>query len=72
MAEKKTTKKADKVEKTEKVEKKTTDFKDMSVAELKLEIQKVSIDVRTGKEKNTSLLKKLKKQVARIQTKKTN
>lgn len=46
------------------------DWEGKSVTELKLELQKIVLDVRTGKQKNTSLVKKLKKVIARELTKK--
>lgn len=53
-------------------EKKKNILKDLegkSVAEMKIELQKVMIDIQTGKEKNTSLIKKIKREIARNLTK---
>jgi hypothetical protein len=41
----------------------------MSIAELKIELQKLALDIKTGREKNTSLSKQLKKHIARELTK---
>lgn len=53
--------------------KKATDFlskfKGMTVKELKLELQKLSLAVKTGDESDTSKIKKLKKYIARELTK---
>lgn len=46
--------------------KKSSDqWKDMSVKEMKRELEKLHLDVRVGKEKNTSLVKGLKKLIAK-------
>lgn len=45
---------------------------DAEVTKLKLEIQKLSLEILTGQEKNTSKLKALKKEVARLLTKKNS
>lgn len=36
-----------------------------SVRELKVELQKLSLEIKTGKESNTSLLRKTRKEIAR-------
>jgi len=41
-----------------------------TVRELKLDLQKLVLDVRSGKESDTSKVKKLKKEIARLLTKK--
>ena len=45
-------------------------YEDLSVHELRTELQKVILDIRTGKERNTSLVKKIKLNIARKLTKK--
>jgi ribosomal protein L29 len=67
MAKEKGTQKKQKVEKkSEKKEKKSDkDFDKMSVSELRVLLQKVHIEVKSGKEKDTSKLKKIKKSIAR-------
>ena len=47
--------------------KKATNTK--TLKELRLELQKLILDVRSGKEKNTSLIKESKKEIARLLTK---
>ncbi len=49
------------------VDKKVSNTK--TISELRLELQKLILDVRSGKEKNTSLIKKTKKEIARLLTK---
>lgn len=49
--------------KTKKVE--TIDNANKTVAELRVELNKLRLDVKTGKEANTSLVKKLKREIAR-------
>ncbi|GAB4285137.1 MAG: hypothetical protein Kow0081_2780 [Candidatus Dojkabacteria bacterium] len=55
MAEKKSTKKSKSLE-------------NMSLAEARLELQKTILAVRSGEEKDTSKIKKLKKHIARLLT----
>ncbi len=77
MADKKITKKVKKESVAEKKEKKNESKKvstnssseSRSLKELKMEMQKLSLDVRTGKEKNTSLIRKLRRDIARQVTK---
>ncbi|MEO6728977.1 MAG: hypothetical protein ABIM99_03580 [Candidatus Dojkabacteria bacterium] len=74
MAEdKKTTKKEKTVKepKAKKEKKTVVSFENKSVSELKSDLQKLLLDIRTGKEKNTSLVKKLKVTLARLKTKET-
>jgi len=77
MAEEKTTKtkKTEKVEKVEKAEKKAkssvktiAEWKNKSIKELKIEFQKLNLEVKTGKEQNTALIRKLRKHIARALT----
>lgn len=49
--------------KTKKV--KNTDYSTKTLAELKDSLSKVVMDTKSGKEKNTSLIKKIKKEIAR-------
>ena len=58
--------------KTKKTEEKKTvksktskEWEKMDVRSLKVELQKLTLDVRTGVEKNTSLLKKVRKIIAK-------
>ncbi|MEP7103713.1 MAG: hypothetical protein ABI721_03325 [Candidatus Dojkabacteria bacterium] len=73
MAEEKKTKKTKVEEEVKEVVKKTkkavVSFENKTVSELKIELQKLLLDIRTGKEKNTSLVKKLKLALARLKTK---
>jgi hypothetical protein len=46
-----------------------TQWEGKSVSELKITMQKIILDLRTGKEKNTSLVRKLRRQIARELTK---
>lgn len=41
----------------------------LSLKELKAELEKLTLDVKTGKEQNTSLVKKLKRLIAQEMTK---
>lgn len=69
MAEEKATKKTTK--KAAKEETKARGIKDWegkNVSELRVELQKILIDIRTGKERNTSLIKKLKRTIANLKT----
>ncbi len=67
MAEKETkTKKTTKVVK----EAKSVVVADMTLPEAREELQKVYIQIKTGEEKNTTKVKSLKKQIARLLTKK--
>ncbi len=73
---KKTVKKAKKTEETSVVETKEAPksklndtWAKMSVAELKVELQKLVLDIKTGREKNTAIAKRLKKHIARELTK---
>lgn len=50
---------------TKKTEEKKTNHSEMTVKELKLELQKVILNIRSGKESNTSQVKKIKKEIAR-------
>ncbi len=66
-----------KAPKAKKTTKKTAPKKDIvkewegkTLPELKMELQKLALDVKTGKQKNTSLLGKLRKVIARELTKK--
>lgn len=61
MAEKKVTKKS--------VAKKTETKKATSLEELRKELQKSSLLVRSGEEKNTSKISKTKREIARLLTK---
>lgn len=57
---------------TEKQEPKTKENKasnTKTLKELRLELQKLVLDVRSGKEKNTSLIRRTKKEIARLLTK---
>ncbi len=53
--------------KKEKVEAKETGVK--SVYQLKRELAKLTLDIKMGQEKDTSKVKKLKKEIARLLTK---
>ncbi len=55
MAEKKTTEKKEKAIK----------FADMDLKDLKIELQKVYLNVKTGEEKNTTKVRQIKKEIAR-------
>lgn len=76
MAEKKTTKQSKK--KTDKkVEAKTASPKKVKaepmstdVNELKVDLQKVYLEVKTGQEQDVSKIKKIKRQIARLKTNK--
>ena len=48
------------------------DKKEKTIAELKNELNKVKLAVRAGTEQDVSKVKKLKKQIARLLTKKNN
>lgn len=56
-----------KVEKktTEKVNKSESAWSNMSIKELKTELEKLSMDIKLGKEANTSLAKKLRRLIAK-------
>jgi len=54
---------------TEKVNKSESTWSKMSLKELRAEFEKLSMDIKLGKEANTSLAKKLKKLIAREMTK---
>jgi len=54
---------------TEKVNKSETAWNKMSLKELKAEYERLTMDIKLGKEANTSLSKKLKRLVAREMTK---
>ncbi|MFS8130794.1 MAG: hypothetical protein ACMG57_02330 [Candidatus Dojkabacteria bacterium] len=73
MAEEKKTKKTREVKepKAKKEKKTVVSFEGKSVSELKTDLQRLLLDIRTGKEKNTSLVKKLKVTLARLKTKET-
>ncbi len=58
---------AEKAVKKTKAESNDTGVK--SVAEYKKELVKLTLDVKMGQEKNTSKVKKLKKEIARLLTK---
>ncbi|SRR5260221_8793920 len=47
------------------VKAKKVTWEGMSIDSLKLELQKLTLDVRTGREKNTSIIKRLRKHIAR-------
>ena len=51
--------------KEKKVENSAVKEKDLGVKELRFELQKKLIEVRSGKEKNTSIIRKLKRDIAR-------
>ncbi len=50
--------------------KKEDESKQASVYQMKIELQKLALDVKSGKEKNTSKINKQKKAIARLLTKK--
>lgn len=54
-----------KKETTKKTEEKKTNLNEMTLKELRSELQKVSLNVASGKENNTSLIKKIKTEIAR-------
>lgn len=56
-------------EKVEKVNKSEAAWSKMSLKELKAEYERLSMDIKLGKEANTSLSRKLKKMIAREMTK---
>lgn len=58
-----------KTEKVEKVNKSETAWSKMSLQELRSEYERLSMDIKLGKEANTSLSRKLKKMIAREMTK---
>lgn len=62
---------AEKKAKTTKVEK-VAETASKSVSELRVDLHKLRLDVKTGKESNTSLIRKLKKEIARKLSAKSN
>lgn len=44
---------------------KNNNYSEMTLSVLKTELQKVRLSVQSGSEKNTSLIKKIKKEIAR-------
>jgi ribosomal protein L29 len=52
-------------DKNTKKKNKLSNYAEMSVKDLKFELQKVLLNVRTGKESNTSLISKIKREIAR-------
>ena len=54
-----------KTKKTTNKKESNSNWSEMEVNELKLELQKLILKVRSGTEKNTSLIKKLKKEIAK-------
>jgi len=54
---------------TEKVKVSEASWNKMSLKELKAEFERLSMDIKLGKEANTSLVKKLRKLIAREMTK---
>ena len=70
MAKKKEPKKQKEKKTKEKVDKKSMldDWKNKSIDGLKFELQRLTLAVKEGEESNTSLIKKLKKQIARLLT----
>lgn len=65
MAEKKEAKKETVSKKVEKKANKLKDFEKMELGELRDELQKLHLLVKTGEEKDTSLVRKVKKLIAR-------
>lgn len=54
-----------KKEAIKKTEESKTDNKEKSIAELKRDLQKVRLEVISGKSKDTSAIKKIRKEIAR-------
>jgi ribosomal protein L29 len=69
MAKSKTQPEADKTKKVKSEKKKEVVKKELTLAEMRVELQKVILQVRSGEESDTSKIKKLRKQIARELTK---